>query len=220
LLPRGLRDTLANMDHRAFVQTLPEDVKLSLTAHRDSPALLRLLFHFGSIIGMATWVALGLPLWWAVIIPLGIMLAFLFMIEHEATHKTVVTNQAINDYIGRLCGLAILLPFEWFRWFHMAHHRHTNDADHDPEIASGKRPDTKRAWAMHISGLPYWLAEARVLLRLARGNASDSFMPTNAKSRAISEARIKLALYAAAAAAFSTRHFYSGFGFCPCSSVR
>jgi fatty acid desaturase len=184
------------MDHRAFVQALPADVKVSLTQRADAHAIVRLIFHIGSIAAMASWVAFALPLWPLVTPPLGIMIAFLFMIEHEATHKTVLSNQAANDWIGRICGFFILLPFEWFRWFHMAHHRHTNDTEHDPEIAGRRRPDTRWAWAKHISGVPYWWAEAKVVLRLARGNAHDEFLPANAKPRAIREARIMLSLYA------------------------
>jgi fatty acid desaturase len=183
------------MDHRIFMQALRHDVHISLLSRDNGHAILCLVFHFGSIASMASWIALGLSLWWLFIVPLGVMLAFTFMIEHEATHKTVLSNQVLNDWAGRISGFLILLPFEWFRWFHMAHHRHTNDPAHDPEIAGGKRPATRAQWVRHVSGLPYWIAELRLLWRLARGNAKDSFMPANAKQRAISEARVMIGFY-------------------------
>jgi fatty acid desaturase len=183
------------MDHKSFAAALPPEARLALTEKRDGPALLRLATHAGTIAALGLWIATGQPGWWLTVPLLGIMIAFLFAIEHEATHHTLLSRPWANDAVGRFAGLMILLPFEWFRWFHMAHHRHTNDAAKDPEIAGGKRPDTRLAWAWHISGIPYWMAEAKVILRLAKGSDIDAFIPANAVSRLVTEARVLLAIY-------------------------
>jgi fatty acid desaturase len=82
----------------------------------------------------------------------------------------------------------------------MAHHRHTNDPDKDPELLNAAKPATRRAWAWHVSGLPYWIAEARLMWRLAAGHANDPFVPRDKTTKVVSEARIMMAVYAAGVA--------------------
>lgn len=187
------------MDHKAFLATLPAETRAALTARTDAPALWRLAVHLGLILVLGFWIAQGWPLWWAMIPLQGILIAFLFTIEHEATHRTLLAPEPANDATGRLAGLLILLPFEWFRWFHLAHHRHTNDPAKDPELAGGERPGTRRAWARHVSGLPYWTAEARLLWRLASGGPLEDFIPAAAIPRVRAEARWMLVFYTLAA---------------------
>ena len=82
----------------------------------------------------------------------------------------------------------MLLPFQWFRYFHLAHHRWTNLAGKDPELASEK-PSGLMAWLWHVSGLPYWIAEARLLFDLACGRAEGEYLPASALPRIVTEAR-------------------------------
>ncbi len=190
------------MDHKAFLLALPPGTRAELTARSDAPARLRLAFHFGAIAAMGAWIAAGWPLWWALIVPQGVMIAFTFAIAHEATHRTLLVSERWNDAAGHVSGFLIALPFLWFRWFHLAHHRHTNDPAQDPEL-SGPRPATRAQWAWHVSGLPYWAAEARVIWRLARGRADDGFIPPGARARVVAEARWMRAGYALALASLA-----------------
>jgi fatty acid desaturase len=187
------------MDHRAFLSALPTATRTRLTTPDAGPARLRLAVHVAAILGLGVWVASGWAAWWLAIPPLGLMIAFTFAIAHEATHRTLLPDPRWNDAVGHVCGFLIALPFRWFRWFHMAHHSHTNDPDRDPEIAGGPRPASRAAWAWHVSGLPYWMAEARVIWRLARGGADDGFIPAGARAGVVAEARWMLAGYALAA---------------------
>lgn len=187
------------MDHKSFMAALPPDTRLALTEKNARPAVLRLVLHLGAMAGLMLWVAAGWPLWWAMIAPLGLLIAFLFTIEHEATHHTLLPDPRANDAVGRFAGLMIGLPFVWFRWFHMAHHRHTNDPEHDPELQGAGKPETVAAWAWHVSGIPYWIAEWRVMVRLALGDTSDIFLPRSANGPVVREAQVMLALYALAA---------------------
>jgi hypothetical protein len=63
----------------------------------------------------------------------------LHVLEHEATHRTPFRTVWLNDWAGRLAGFLLLLPFEWFRAFHLAHHRWTNLPGKDPELR-GRSP--------------------------------------------------------------------------------
>jgi fatty acid desaturase len=183
------------MDHKAFVAALEPGVKAALTKRKDGPGLRHLALHGGAILACGLWIALGWPLWWALLPVQGVLIVFLFTLEHEATHKTPFAHAALNEGVGRACGFLLLLPFEWFRYFHLAHHRWTNIPGRDPELAGGK-PDTLRAWVWHVSGLPYWLSQGRLVRALCAGGGGADYLPAGAMKRVQAEARWMVAGYA------------------------
>lgn len=186
------------MDHARLIASLHKDERRALTRKSDARGLRHLAGHLGLIAAGAIWIALELPLWWAVMVPYGVALVFLFTLEHEATHKTPFATGWMNEAAGHGAGLVLLLPFQWFRAFHMAHHRHTNDPERDPELA-GPRPDTWPRFLIHVSGLPYWWAMGRVLLENAFGKPEADYLPQRAKPEIRKEAKAYLLVYIVAA---------------------
>ncbi|WP_281966412.1 fatty acid desaturase [Roseovarius nanhaiticus] len=184
------------MDHKAFISQLSPDTLAALSAVENAAGLRHLAGHTALIGALALWIALGWPLWQVAVLLQGIAICFLFTLEHETTHKTPFRNAPLNEWVGRICGVLLLLPFEWFRYFHLAHHRHTNDPDKDPELLSGMKPETWGDYIRHVSGLPYWLGMARVTRDNARGRMDASYIPGRARPRIIREARVMLAIYA------------------------
>lgn len=146
------------------------------------------------------WVAQGWVLWPVVLVVQGVALNFLFTLEHEATHKTPFRTAWINEAVGWICGVLLLLPFEWFRYFHLAHHRHTNIPEKDPELIAGAKPESQGAFFWHVTGLPYWRAMAVQIVKNALGRDPGEFIPERSHPRIRREARWMLALYALAAA--------------------
>jgi fatty acid desaturase len=188
------------MDHRAFIAALPRRTLAELTRTEDAAGLRHLAGHAGLIAGLGAWIGMGWPLWWAALLPQGVAICFLFTLQHEATHKTPFATGWLNEWVGRLSGLAILQPFEWFRYFHLAHHRHTNDPARDPELLAGAKPGTPGAYLLHVSGLPFWWGMARQTLRNALGRDPGGYVPARARPRVRVEARWMLAAYALAGA--------------------
>lgn len=182
-------------DHRAFIAALPAAEKARLTRRSDRAGLLHLAGHWGAILLVGGLIAAKIPLWPLLLPVQGVLIVFLFTLEHECTHKTPFASERLNEWVGRLSGFLLLLPFEWFRYFHLAHHRWTNIEGQDPELDHPK-PASLRDWLWHVSGLPYWLDGARLIWRLARGRERARYLPTPALPRIKREARIMLALYA------------------------
>lgn len=182
------------MDHKTFLAGLPADLRQSMTERSDAPGLWHLAGHLGLIIAVGVLIAVGIPGWWALLPVQGVLIIFLFTLEHEATHRTPFRTVWLNDWVGRLSGILLLLPFEWFRAFHLAHHRWTNLPGQDPELA-GPKPATLREWVWHVSGLPYWWAEVRLLSALVRGRVVDGFVAEGARDRVVAEARWMAAVY-------------------------
>ena len=154
--------------------------------------------HAGLILFFGLWIVSGWPLWQVVLVAQGVAICFLFTLQHEATHKTPFRTAWINELVGRICGLLIVQPFEWFRYFHLAHHRHTNIPGKDPELIAGQKPETWGDYARHVSGLPFWWAMVRQTIGNALGRDPGPYVPARARRRVAAEARLMLAIYAVA----------------------
>ena len=177
---------------------LPDDTRAALLARSNRAGLMHLAGHLGLIVILATYVGLGLPLWGLVLLPLGILQVFLFTLQHECTHQTPFRSPSLNEVVGHLCGLILIQPFGWFRAFHMAHHRFTNDPARDPELQGDAKRETRRELVWHLGTLGYWAAKGQTLWHNARGQ-TEGYISPRAAPRIRREAWAMLAAYAAAA---------------------
>lgn len=183
------------IDHRAAISNLEPALRRSLIERSDGPGLLRFSFHLGAILVLGILIALRVPLWFALLPVQGILIAFLFTALHECIHETAFESSFLNAAVSSISGFLIFIPPAWFRFFHFAHHRHTHEPAHDPELQSPK-PSTLIGYVKHVSGLPLWFAAICTLLRNATGRSADNFVPEKAKARVAFEARVMLAIYA------------------------
>jgi fatty acid desaturase len=172
-----------------------------LSERRDAPGLVQLGGHLGllAVTGWLIHVSLG-TLW---LLPAlfvhGVALVFLFAPLHETIHRTAFHNRLLNDVTAFVIGVLLVLPREYFRAFHFAHHRFTQEAA-DPELAAPK-PATARQFLWCVSGMPYWIAGFRGLFNRAAGKLTEPIYATDRVRRGvILEARLVLAIYAAALA--------------------
>ncbi|KPA22756.1 Delta(12)-fatty-acid desaturase [Shimia sp. SK013] len=186
----------APLDHKQALAQLAPDHRATLQFRSDAKGLRHLSLYLGALLCCALWVGLRLPYWALVLLPLGILWAFLFTLSHECTHDTPFATRWLNRLIGHACALPLLLPFTWFRAFHMAHHKFTNDPENDPELADGPRPDTWRAYIIYLSGWGYWRGMAMGLVKNAFGPLNAAYVPQRQHIKIRSEARVLLALYA------------------------
>ncbi len=194
---------MTQLTHRQFLATLAPEDRATLTAKSNAKGLWHLGGHLGLIALLASYVATGAPLWGLAVWPLGIVLAFLFTLQHECTHKTPFATGWINEVAGHATGLILVQPFIWFRAFHMAHHKHTNDPDNDPEL-SESHPRGPRALIWHLSTIGYWAAKIRLLLINAKGPAPAPYISTGKRAAIRTEAVTYAALYAAILTAMAT----------------
>jgi fatty acid desaturase len=102
----------------------------------------------------------------------------------------------LNDYLAAIIGFILVLPADYFRFFHFAHHRYTQDPERDPELATPK-PRTLPQWLWVATGLPVWRAHIIGVLRHAIGRIDEPYLTPTPARRVIGEARIHLALYVA-----------------------
>lgn len=186
---------MSELDHRQIIASLSVDDRRELTDKQDAPGLWRLAIHGGSIVLLAALILLEVPLWPLLMLPLGILIVFLFTLLHETIHETAFRTERLNRLVAVTSGFLILLPPAWFRYFHFAHHRYTHDPDNDPELMSPK-PETIAQYLRYLSGWPYWSGMAKVVAVNALGGNKDSFVPEKGRAKVITEARWFLVIYA------------------------
>ena len=183
------------MDHRRLVAGLSLAERNRLTTKSNRAGLLHLAGHLGALAVCGTLIVLRVPFWPVLMLPQGILIVFLFTLLHEAVHRTPFASGWLNNVVARVCGFALALPSDWFRYFHFAHHRFTQDPANDPELAEPK-PQTWWQYIRHLSGLPVWRSHLRQLLVNAAGRCRDGFVTEKGRAQVQREARLMLLGYA------------------------
>ncbi len=185
---------MAATTHKTVVSSLTAEQRNYLTQRSDHAGLRALLIHFGLILLFTLLIVLQVPGWPVLVLPQGVLLLFLFTLLHEETHRTAFRSKPLNDALAAFCGWLLVLPPNWFRYFHFAHHRYTQHPEKDPELQSPK-PATKAAYLWHISGLPVTWNNVKTLLQNARGPRAYSYVPDNATGLIRRESQLMIAAY-------------------------
>jgi beta-carotene hydroxylase len=159
-------------------ETTPNEVspKELLAAERAIAARHTDRFPWGSLIwatlNLGAWLALwpavfllGLPLW--VAFPVAcVTVALSYLPSHEAQHSIFARPGArlrwLNEAVGTLSVLPLVIPYRVLRATHMEHHKHTNDPARDPDFSTHVESPLKAA-----------LMAARV--RAPRGGQADDY---------------------------------------------
>ncbi|MEM1048569.1 MAG: fatty acid desaturase [Pseudomonadota bacterium] len=188
------RHEIERVDHVALIAALSAEDRKRLTEKSDRAGLLHLAGHAGAI-GLCT-VGIGLRVpGFELLLPLqGVLIVFLFTALHECIHGTAFRTGRLNEMVATICGFLVFLPPLWFRFFHLAHHRHTHDLERDPELETPK-PETWTAYLIYVSGIPDWVGRIRTILGNALGLRSDRYVPDKARHRVVREARLFTATY-------------------------
>ncbi len=139
--------------------------------------------------GVLVWASRGTVWLLPAVILHGVALNFLFCALHETIHRTAFASRRANDAVAWICGAVLCLPPEYFRLFHFAHHRFTQDPARDPELAQTE-PLTFRSYLWRLSGLPNWHKRLSVTLRHAlAGRVTEPFVPAPKRRLIVHEAR-------------------------------
>jgi fatty acid desaturase len=169
---------------------------LALSRRSDARGLLQLGLHLGLLGVTGAAIALS-PGWWRApaIVLHGIVLDFLFCAQHESVHRTAFASRWLNDTVAWITGALLILPAGYFRLFHFAHHRFTQDLGRDPELITPKATSLGE-YLWFASGLPNWRARLKGTLRHAlTGRVREPFIPPAQHRAVVREARLVWALY-------------------------
>ncbi len=186
------------MDFEATAgEGLPRDILRRLSRRSDLQGLLQLGLHVGMlcVTGFMVWISRGHPWVGIALVYHGMVLCFLFCALHECIHRTAFASRWLNDLVAWICGALLMLPPQYFRLFHFAHHRFTQDPARDPELAV-PAPSTPADYFWRVSGIPYWRDRLSVTLGHAlTGRVREPFVTSDKTAYIVSEARTLWACY-------------------------
>lgn len=123
----------------------------------------RLAIHLVLLAGAGWLVAIASG--WAVlpaVLVLGLVQVALFAPAHETMHQTAFASRKANAIVGWLTSCPSLLNWHFYTAFHLAHHRHTQVPDLDPELAVPE-PASLGGYVFRVLGLPFWALRLRVI---------------------------------------------------------
>lgn len=174
-----------------------EELK-SLMQRSDGPSLRRLAVWLLVLAVTTTLITLAWDSWliWPAMFLHGIVLVHHFSIQHECVHYTVFRTRWLNDLVGQICGLIIILPHRFFRYEHCDHHTYTQIKGEDPELIP--LPKTFGEYIWYLSAIPYWKGKFTEVFRHASGKLSDverRFIPEVEHAAVYCDARVMLAIY-------------------------
>ena len=181
------------------VVRLERETVRRLSQRSDARGALQLGSHLALLAasGWLVWAGRGHAWLAAALLLHGVVLCFLFCALHECIHRTAFASRPLNDGIAWVCGALLVLPPGYFRLFHFAHHRFTQNRARDPELAM-LPPATLRAYWLRASGLPYWAERLQTTLRHAlTGRVTEPFVPPERAVEVVREARMLWACYLA-----------------------
>jgi fatty acid desaturase len=176
---------------------LPPEVQQKLTRRSDARGLVQLGAHLAMLIfaGLAL-SATRDSLLLLITLPLyGAILIFLFAPLHETIHFTVFRTRWLNNLVAAPIGFLLLIPFQNFRVFHYAHHRHTQNPELDPELID-MRPLIRNHYWLYLSGLPTWWQSLSSIWTHATGRVDEPYIEGRHRAAIITEARLHLGGYA------------------------
>ena len=183
------------MDHKSFLKTLNAKDKARLNARSDARGLRHLMMYCAVLGVMGSWIFCALPLWQIMLIPHGILISFLFTLQHECTHNTPFKTLWLNSIMGHLIAFLLFQPFLWFRYFHLAHHKYTNIPGKDPELDGHEKPSSWGAFVRHLSTVDYWWAKVTTLIGNSVGPLTASYIPPRKRRALRAEAVLLIVAY-------------------------
>lgn len=180
-----------------------------LMVRSDKPAVIRIVIWILLLFITSSLISVSMGTWF--LLPAmtlhGLVLVHHFSLQHECIHYTAFKTRWLNDLVGNICGLIIMLPNRFFRYEHCDHHTYTQIKGHDPELI--ELPKTFFEYFKYLSSIPYWRSKFNELWRHTKGEltAGDKrFLPREEYQTVITEARLMVVFYSAVVVASVVFH--------------
>jgi fatty acid desaturase len=141
----------------------------------------------GALLVLHAWAlvfgSMALFVWWPnpltfvlAVMVIGTRQLGLAILMHDAAHGVLFANRRLNEWVGTwLCAAPVFTSLQLYRPYHLAHHRHTQQAE-DPDLGlSAPFPITRKSlWRKVVRDLSGRTAYQRRLEQFRRGLAKES----------------------------------------------
>lgn len=139
------------------LRVVPTALLKRLSAKSDLQGLIQTAAHLALLVAGGWLVLASVGTWWVVpaLLLQGIFINALFGALHESVHYGSFRTRWMADLLGFFSGAAILNNAAYYRYFHYAHHRYTQDPERDPELLAATVPRTWSQYLLRISAIPF-----------------------------------------------------------------
>ena len=145
------------------MRVVPADVLKRLSTRSDCRGLLQTSAHLLLLVA-GGWLVLATrnTAWLLPALLLqGIFVNALFGAMHEFVHYGSFRSRWACDLLAFFAGAAILNNAGFYRHYHYAHHRYTQDPERDPELIASGTPRTWPQYLFRISAIPFLMLRVR-----------------------------------------------------------
>jgi fatty acid desaturase len=194
-VPAQERDAVSRRPH----ELVPKAVVERLAQRSDAIGLTYFMLHF-ALLGLGAWLtwlslaSYALPL---VLALHAVVLGFLFSPLHECAHGTAFRSRWLNETALWIVAVVYIVPPNFFRYFHLGHHRYTQVPGKDPSLVLPD-PATFKQYLWYCAGLWFWWRNITWILKHAVGivdPASVAYVPKSRLRMMVLEARVMMTLY-------------------------
>ncbi|MBS0520278.1 MAG: fatty acid desaturase [Proteobacteria bacterium] len=139
------------------MRVVPAAVLKRLYERSDRAGAQQTAAHLALLVagGWLVWQTRGT--WWVLpaLVLQGIFVNALFGAMHESVHYGSFRTRWMADLLAFFSGAAILNNAGFYRHYHLAHHRYTQDPARDPELVTSPAPRTWRQYLWRVSSIPF-----------------------------------------------------------------
>ena len=181
------------------MRVVPATVLKRLYMRSNKAGMIQTLAHLFLLAAGAILIFGTMGTWWlAVALVLqAVFINTLFGAMHESVHYGAFRLRKLNDVLAFLAGAAILNNAGFYRHYHLAHHRYTQDPARDPELISAGTPRTWGNYLLRVSALPFVALRLRDLFLFPFGYRGDvDYIHPSAWPEVRRWGRLLLAFYA------------------------
>jgi len=181
------------------MRVVPAVVLKRLYARSDWAGLRQTVAHVGLLVAGGWLVLATKDTWWVLpaLLLQGILVNALFGAMHESVHYGSFKTRRFADLLAFFSGAAILNNAGFYRHYHMAHHRYTQDPLRDPELVTSGTPRSWGNYLLRVSSIPFFILRTRDIFLFPFGYRGDvTYIHESAWPEARRWGRWLLALYA------------------------
>jgi fatty acid desaturase len=181
------------------MRVVPAEVLKRLYTRSDRHGLVQTAGHLALLVAGGWLVLVTKGTWWVApaLLLQGIFVNSLFGAMHESVHYGSFKTRWMADVLSFLSGAAILNNAGFYRHYHMAHHRYTQDPARDPELVTSGTPRSWGQYLFRISSIPFLMLRMRDIFLFPFGFRGDvDYIHPSAWPEVRRWGRWQLALYA------------------------
>lgn len=157
------------------MRTVPAAELKRLSTPSDWAGARQTLAHM-ALLGLGGWLVLATRgTWWVApaLLLQAIFVNALFAAMHESVHYGSFQSRWAADLLAFFSGAAILNNAGFYRAYHMAHHRYTQDPLRDPELVTSGTPRTWGNYLLRVSAIPFFSLRFRDIVLFPFGFRGD-----------------------------------------------